>query len=186
MMTIVVLGGVDLTPRYHTIDLGGVQVQRVHFHDGEKQFAVTINPEVEIQRVQNGAVFCFKPFSMADMILRQSGISPAVPFSVENLPDYRRAAREQLGAAAEIVSEGEPEFDVLPIHGWKSCRFNFTTRHAGYQVKTDVTFLNLSADQQIVIVTSSKEKDFPEVQVRAHKIMSRWHEVLPGDELGQN
>ena len=185
-MTIVVLGGVDLTPRYHTIDLGGVQVQRVHFHDGEKQFAVTINPEVEIQRVQNGAVFRFKPFSMADMILRQSGISPAVPFSGEKLPDYRRAAREQLGAAAEIVSEGEPEFDVLPIHGWKSCRFNFTTKHAGYQVKTDVTFLNLSADQQIVIVTSSKEKDFPEVQVRAHKIMSRWHEVLPGDELGQN
>lgn len=179
-------GGVDLTPSYHTVDLGGISIQRVHFKDGDRQFAVTISPDTEIQRNAGGAVFRFKSIPLADMALRQSPFSPEIAFSTERLSEYRRVAREQLGAGAEIIEEAEPEFDVLPANNWKSCRLNFTSKQAGFLFKTDVTFLNLSKDQQIIIVTASKEANFPDIQVRAHKIMSRWHMVLPGDELGLN
>jgi hypothetical protein len=182
----IAFGGLDLTPRYKAIELGETVIHRVHFCDGDKQFAVTINSDTEIFGRADHAIFRFKTISLAEMSLRQSTIKPAVPFSPENLPDYRSLARQQLGATAEIVAEAEPEFDVLPINGWKSCRFNFTTRQSGLVFKTEVTFLNLSSEQQIIIVTTSKVADFPEVQARARKIMSRWHEVLPGDETGLN
>ena len=179
-------GGVDLTPSYHRIDLGGTSIERVYFRDGNKQYAVTINPEIEITKAAGGAVFRFKSFPLADMSLRPSSFTPEIPFSTEKLPDYRRAARELLGPMAEVVEQSEPEFDVLPINEWKSCRFNFTFKQAGLVLKADVTFLNLSKSQQIVIVTSAKEAEFTDVQGRAHKIMSRWHLVQPGDELGVN
>lgn len=179
-------GALDLTPRYVAIQMGEVMVHRVRFRDGDKHFGVTINADVEILGAANSAIFRFKTIAMAEMSLRQSKLKPATPFSPEALPDYQRIAREQLGATAEIVAETPPEFDVLPTNGWKSCRFNFTTKQPGFTFKTDVTFLNLNSEQQIIIVTTSKETDFADVQGRARKIMSRWHEVLPGDELGLN
>lgn len=180
------LGEVDLSPSYHRIDLGGTSIERVYFRDGNKQYAVTINPEIEITKAGSGAVFRFKSIPLADMSLRPSPFTPVVPFSAEKLPDYRRTARDLLGPMAQITEEAEPEFDVLPINEWKSCRFNFTFKQAGFVLKTDVTFLNLSKSQQIVIVTSAKEAHFADVQGRAHKVMSRWHLVQPGDELGVN
>jgi hypothetical protein len=182
----ITFGGLDLTPCYKAIELGEAVIHRVHFRDGDKQFAVTINSDTEIFGGENHAAFRFKSISLAEMSLRQSTIKPSVPFSTENLPNYKSVARQQLGATAVIVAEAEPEFDVLPINGWKSCRFNFTTKQPGLVFKTEVTFLNLNSEQQIIIVTTSKEADFPEVQARARKIMSRWHEVLPGDEAGLN
>jgi hypothetical protein len=185
-LTAATLADVDLSPRYKTIDLGGALIQRVHFRDGDKEFAVTINSDIEISGSGKGAIFRFKSIPLADMSLRPSPVSPAIPFSPEKMADYRRIAQEQLGANVEIVEAGEPEMDVLPINNWTSCRLNFTTRQAGVVFKTDVTFLNLSKSQQIMIVTSAKEGVFADVRGRAHKIMSRWHQVLPGDELGLN
>jgi hypothetical protein len=182
----IAFGGLDLTPQYKAIELGEAVIHRVHFRDGDKEFAVTINADTEISGGANHAVFRFKTISMAEMSLRQSTIKPAVPFSPEYLPNYKIVARQQLGATAQIVAEAAPEFDVLPINGWKSCRFNFTTKQPGLVFKTEVTFLNLNSEQQIIIVTTSKESDFPEVQARVHKIMNRWHQVLPGDEAGVN
>jgi len=182
----IAFAGLDLTPYHDAIELGDAVIQRVHFCDGDKKFAVTISSDTEILGGTNRAVFRFKTISLAEMSLCQSTINPSIPFSPENLPGYKSVARKQLGAAAEIVAEAEPEFDVLPINGWKSCRFTFTTKHPGLVFKTEVTFLNLNSEQQIMIVTTSKEADFPDVRARAHKMMSRWHEVLPGDEAGLN
>ena len=185
-IALIAFGDLDLTPRYKAVELGEVVIHRVHFRDGDKEFAVTVNSDTEILGSTNSAVFRFKTVPFAKMSLHQSAMKPAIPFSPEKLPDYRRVAREQLGAITEIVAEAEPEFDVLPINGWKSCRFNFTTRQTGIAFKTDVTFINLNSDQQIIVVTTSKEGEFHDVQGRARKIMSRWHEVLPGDEEGLN
>lgn len=179
-------GVLDLTPRHVAIQMGEAVIHRVHFRDGDKHFAVTINSDVEILGAANSAIFRFKTIPLAEMSLRQSTIKPTVPFSPEALTDYQRVARQQLGATAEIIAEAAPEFDVLPTNGWKSCRLNFTTKQPGFAFKTDVTFLNLNSEQQIIIVTTSKETDFPEVQARARKIMTRWHEVLAGDEQGLN
>lgn len=176
----------DLTPRYKAIDLGGAVIQRIYFSDGNKHFAVTINADMEVGAAGGGATFRFKTIPLADMSLRPSPMPATVPFSPERLPEYRRIAREQLGRNAEILKEEQPEMDVLPVNGWTSLRVNFTTRQAGLAFKTDVTFLNVSKSQQIIIVTSSKEGNFLDVRSRAHKIMNRWHQVLPGDELGLN
>src|SRR6266511_3938726 len=82
----IAFGGLDLNPRYKTIELGETVIHRVHFCDGDKQFAVTINSDTEILGESNRAVFRFKTISLAEMSLRQSTIKPGVPFSPENLP----------------------------------------------------------------------------------------------------
>ncbi len=118
--------------------------------------------------------------------LRQSSIPAQIAFDPESLERYRQAACALLfdGAQDVVFVEGTP--NPLPINNWQSYRFTFSYRVAGERRRQSITFLNLKPTEQIVIQTSSSERDFDEVAARAFNIIRRWHEVLPADEMPFN
>ena len=177
---------IELHPRYVAIDVGGAIIRRAYFAEGNKNYAVTIDAETEVLDGTGGAVFRFKSVEGAEVSLRPSPLTVAVPFTLEKLPEYLKSARMLLGNSAIITKETPALLDVFPINGWTSCRYTFQYQVAGISYESDVTFLNISEKQQVVMVTGAKEKDFEQVRARADKLMKRWHEVLPGDEQGQN
>lgn len=177
---------IELHPRYVTVELGGATIHRAYFADGDKNYAVTIDGETEVIDGKGGGVFRFKSYEGAEFSLRPSPLTVAVPFNAEKLPDYLKAARKILGESAMITKESPVVLDVLPINGWSSCRYSFQYQISGISYAADVTFLNISETQQVVLVADAKEKDFEQIRARADKIMKRWHRVLPGDEEGLN
>lgn len=179
-------GEIDLHPRYVTINVGGGVIHRVYFAEGNKNYAVTIDSETSVVDGNGGAVFRFKSIEGAEVSLRRSIVGVTAPFTEERMPDYRQAARELLGRAATAVDQSPPVLNVFPINGWSSLRFSFQYLLGGVSYSADVTFLNVSKNQQIVVIAGARGKDFENVRARADKMMKRWHEVLPADELGYN
>jgi hypothetical protein len=171
-----------LTPRLITLDFAGVPVRRAYFMDGEKKFAVTMDNETELAAQGDGALFRFTQLPLATVELHRSPIKAGTGFSEENVAVYARAARQFVAAVAEVLPEQPVVLDPLPINGWKSCRFNFTYRIGGAPVRADVTFIDLNAKDQIVVITGSSERDYASARLRSDDLIRRWHEVTPEEE----
>lgn len=175
-----------LTPRLVTIEYGGVPVQRAYFMDGQKKFAVTIDSETELVSHGEGALFRFSRIPLATVELRRSPMKAGKGFSPENIADYTKLARQFLPANAEVWTE-EPIFlDPLPINRWKTCRFNFFYRVGGSPIRADVTFIELNAKDQIVVITGATASTYAKVRYRSDDIIRRWHEVTAEEESGAN
>ena len=178
--------GLVLTPRLVTIDYGGTPVRRAYFMDGEKKFAVTMDHETELSARGDGALFCFTKLPLATVELRHSPMKAGSGFSQENISEYAKAARQLLAPTAEVWPEEPMVLDPLPINGWKTCRFNFFYRVGGSPVRADVTFIDLSEKEQIVVITGGSASDYARVRSRSDDIIRRWHEVTPEEESGVN
>jgi hypothetical protein len=176
----------SLTPRLVTLDFAGHSVRRAFFMDGTKKFAVTLDSETEMNPQAGGVLFCFTRLPLATVELRRSPVQAGVPFSQENISSYAKAARQLLAPSAEIWPEEPMVMDPLPINGWKTCRFNFFYRVGGSPIRTDVTFIELSERDQIVLITGASADHYAAVRSRSDDIIRRWHEVTPEDERGVN
>lgn len=175
-----------LTPQMVTIDFGGVPVRRAYFVDGDRKFAVTMDNETELTSHGGGALFRFSKIPLATVELRRSPIQAGTPFSQANITDYAKTARQFLASTAEVWPEEPVVFDPLPINGWKTCRFNFLYHVGGSPVRADVTFIDLNAQDQIVVITGATAGSYPLVRSRSDDIIRRWHEVTPEEERGVN
>ena len=191
LLTIVLSAGLAITAtaeldlKPHYANVGGL-VRRAYFADGNKQYAVTIDSETQLSEADNGALFRFTNVPQASMLLRPTPLAKLLPFDAESLPAYLKAAQALLPAGAEdVVLEAQKE-NVLPVNRWHSYRFVFSYHIAASQLRESITFLNLDERQQVVIKTGSRQAAFDAIAARADDIIRRWHEVLPGDEKGEN
>ena len=180
------LAEVDLTPHYYTVSLGGSQLRRCYFADGDKKFAVTVDQETEIVSEGKGALFRFSTLPQASIQLKTSPVPAKSGFGQETLTAYNKAAQSLIDPTAREVSSEAGGLDVLPFNGWRSYRINFAYSIAGSRIRQSYTFMNMSAEQQVLIVVTAREKDFTEVASRADDIFRRWHRILPGDEKELN
>lgn len=175
-----------LRPRLVTMDFGGTPVRRAYFMDGGKKFAVTLDNETELAPQGDGALFSFKKIPLATVEFRRSPIPAGTPMTEENIAAYAKAARMLLAQGAEIWPEEPMALDPLPINDWKTVRFNFFYRVGGSPVRTDVTFIELTERDQIVVITGANAHDYTAVRSRSDDIIRRWHEVTPEIESGVN
>lgn len=178
------LAELDLIPK--RMSIGGGLADRAYFTDGSQKFAVTLDAETQVSEEDGGAVFRFANLARSSFHLAKSPLSPAYAFTPENRPAYFKAASGMIARSAEGVTLTAEVENPFPINGWTSRRFQFSYVLTGARFIESVTFLNLDSKQQIVIRAVAPEKDFPVVAARADDIFRRWHEVLPGDELGLN
>ncbi|MGB8167013.1 MAG: hypothetical protein WCF18_05940 [Chthoniobacteraceae bacterium] len=178
--------GLVLTPRFMTIDFGGVPVRRAYFMDGEKKLAVTMDNETELAAHGDGAIFRFTTIPLATVELRHSPLKPSGGFSEQNIAEYAKAARLMLAPGAEVWPEEPMVLDPMRINGWKSCRFNFFYHVGGSPIRTDVTFIDLDEKQEVVVITGGTANSYSAVRSRSDDIIRRWHEVTPEEERGVN
>ena len=173
----------DLTPRWTDIAIDGVPKRQLYFADGDKKFMVSVDQETEVSSQLGGTNFRFPKLPDIDFIVIPSKFKPSDAFDEAKLVEYREAARSLAPARSRGVETVEEESNPIPINRWKSFRvkLRFTMNARAYS--QEVTFLNVSEADQVVLVTSAPERDWAEATERSWQILRSWQEMLPGDEV---
>ncbi len=173
---------VDLTPRYIDTFIDGIASRRLYFADGEKKIGVRINHETRVEGGAGRAVFRFTKVPGATFLIKPSPMTPDQPFEGIALERYREAARRLLPPGVRNVKVLEEVPDPLPVNRWTGRRFTYSCESVDASLMLSVTFLNLSPDDQLILVTLATERTFPEAAERSFQIIRSWQELLPGDE----
>jgi len=174
---------VDLTPRYIDTYRDGITIHRLFFADGDQKIGLSVNRETTVEAGGGGVVFRFPKFSDIFFILKHSPMSADQPFEGVPLEQYREAAHRQLPPGAQEIKVLPEEVEPMPINNWHSHRFHYSCVAEGEVRHVSVTFLNISADEQLLLVVSSKELNVKEADARSWQIIRSWQPLLPGDEL---
>ena len=180
------LADVDLSPKFFTTKLGNFTLLRPYFVEGDKKWGLSIDGETEVSEDNGGPVFRFSTIPQATVHWSRSPAPATTGFSPEALPGYLKLAQSMLGNGAREITNEPPALNVLPIEDWRSFRVVFTYTVGGTLARKSVTFVNISATQQIVIVADARQKDFAEVARRSDDLIRQWHLVQPGEEQGIN
>lgn len=174
---------VDLTPRYIDTFIDGQASRRLYFADGEKKIGVSLDRETRVEPASGGAVFRFAKFADVAFLIKPSPMTPDQPFEGIALERYREASRRLLPPGAKNVKALEELPDPLPINRWTGRRFLFSCEVLDAVVMMSATFLNLNADDQLILVTTASERNFEEAAERSFQVIRTWQELLPGDEV---
>lgn len=176
----------DLTPNFINTHADGVIIRRPYFSDGARKYALTLDSETELSPYQDGALFKFAKFTQAQMRLRPSPFSSDLKFAPETLERYEQAARKLLPQVAEKIKLIGDFKNPWPINGWQSHRFLYHYVTASGEASESITFLNITAEQQVIVQAFAPAKEFPEVAGRADDIIRRWHRLNPDAIVGGN
>ena len=171
----------DLTPRWIDTAIDGVPKRQLYFADGDKKFMLSIDRETEVGARFGGASFRFPKLPDIDFIIMPSKFKPADVFDEAKLVEYREAARSLLPARGRSSETVEEQSNPIPINGWKSFRVKLRFTMDSRTYAQEVTFLNVSESDQVVLVTSAPERDWTEATERSWQILRSWQEMLPGD-----
>jgi hypothetical protein len=173
---------VDLTPRFVDTFVDGVTTHRLYFADGDQKIGLSVNHETTAEAGAGGTVFRFPKFSDILFVLKHSPMSADQAFEGVTLDRYREAAHRLLPPGAQNITDLGEEPDPITINRWRSYRFTYTCESTGFIRKQTVTFLNISAEEQLVLIVSSIEQNFPEAAARSWQIIRSWQPILPGQE----
>ena len=186
LLTLLAVGGasfaVDLTPRYIDTFADGAASHRLYFADGEKKIGLSLDRETEVVAGGGGVIFRFPKFPEASFLVKHSPVTADQPFSGVPLDRYREAARRLLPPGSTEVKVLDETRDPLTINRWRSYRLACTFAAGGPPMVQQVTFLNLTADEQLVLVTTASERNFAEASARSFQIIRSWQPMLPADE----
>ncbi len=173
---------VDLTPRYIDTFEAGVAGHRLYFSDGEKKIGISLGRETDVIAAGGGVIFRFPKFPEASFLVKHSPVTADQPFTGVPLDRYREAARRLLPPGSTEVKLLDETRDPLTINRWRSYRLGCTFASGTTPMVQQVTFLNLSADEQLVLITTASERNFAEAAARSFQIIRSWQPMLPGDE----
>ena len=170
---------VDLTPRFMDTFADGVTTHLLYFTDGDQKIGLNINHETSVEAGAGGAVFRFPKFSDILFILKHSPMSADQAFEGVTLEFYREAARRLLPPGAKNIESYGEETDPITINRWRSYRFTFTCESTGFLRKITITFLNISAQEQLVLIVTASLQNFPEAANRSWQIIRSWQPIRP-------
>ena len=173
---------VDLTPRFTDTFVDGVTTHRLYFADNGQKIGLSINRETTVEAGAGGTVFRFPKFSDIIFILKHSPMSADQTFEGVTLDRYREAARRLLPPGAQDITVLAEELDPITINDWHSLRFTYSCVSTGAPRKQTVTFLNISPEEQLVLIVTATEQNFPEAAARSWQIIRSWQPLLPGQE----
>jgi len=173
---------VDLTPRFVDTFVDGVTMHQLYFADGDQKIGLSVNRETTVEPGAGGTVFRFPKFDDIIFILKHSPMSADQAFEGVTLDRYREAARRLLPPGAKDVTVLAEEPDPITINRWRSYRFTYSCESTGYIRKQSVTFLNISAEEQLVLIVTSTAQNSAEAAARSWQIIRSWQPILPGQE----
>ena len=154
---------------------------RVYFSDGKERYALSTDPEIEVEPSEGGAKFTYKKVRSAAFYLK--GVTPPLPLPPEpkRIEEYRRAALALAPGGAADFSKLEESVDSLNINDWRSYRLDFSYNFYGHRHRRSVTFLTLLNGQQIVLDTAAEEGEFEQAMARSDYLIRSWHRLRPSN-----
>jgi hypothetical protein len=173
---------IDLTPRYIDTFIDGIVSRRLYFADGEKKIGVSLDHETSVEPGGGGVIFRFTKLPDASFLIKHSPMTPDQPFEGIGLERYREAARRLLPPGVKNVKALDEAENTLPINRWTSRRFSYTFESVDAVLAMSVTFLNLNAGDQLILVTTATERNFSEAADRSFQIIRTWQPLMPKDE----
>jgi len=172
---------VDLTPRFSDTTVAGVTRRRMFFVDGDQKITVNLDFQTRVEAGAGGAVFRFLRIPDAIFILRHSPMSSDEPFQGVSMLRYREAAHRLLPPNVTSVESLEEIAEPIDSHGWHSYRFVLSYTERVIPRICSVTFINLTPEEQIVMVVAAPSKDFDDAQQRSWLLMRTW-QVIPAKQ----
>jgi hypothetical protein len=174
--------GVDLTPRFVDTFVDGVTFHRLYFANGDQKIGLSINRETTVEAGAGGVVFRFPKFTDILFILKHSPMSADQAFEGVTLDRYREAAHRLLPPGAKDVTVLAETPEPITINDWHSYRFAYSCESAGVRRNQTVTFLNISPEEQLVLIVTADERNVGEAAARSWQIIRSWQPILPGQE----
>lgn len=171
---------VDLTPRFTDTTVGEITQRRMFFADGNRKITVNLDFQTRVEAGAGGAVFRFLKIPNAIFVLRRSPISSDEPFQGVSLQRYREAAHRLLPPNVTSVESLEEMPEPITNNGWHSYRFAFSYVDQGGPRICSVTFINLSPEEQIVMLVAAPSMDFDDALQRSWQILRTW-QVMPAE-----
>lgn len=172
----------DLTPHFPS-RVADTPIRWVHFVDGENRYVLTVPLGVEMSEADGGILFRFQGAEDASLAIRKSPLTPALVFSDSSLDAYRQAALALAPAgASNLVIEKESSVSI-PLANSTSYRFLISFKLPGRSFQMAVTFGNVDAEQQIMLITLATKDTFNSAEALSAAILSTWHLSLPGENL---
>jgi len=174
----------DITPHFPP-RVADIPIRWVHFADGENRYVLKVPLGVEMSEADGGTLFRFQNITDATLAIRKSPLTPAIAFGEPSLDTYRKAALAFApGGATDLVIEKEASSSI-PIAGSTSYCFWVDFKLPGRSLKMAITFTNINAQQQIVLITLAPGKQFNNAESLSSEILSSWHLALPNENLNE-
>ena len=172
----------DLTPHLIETTIAGYPKRLVRVQDAGRKYTLNIDRETEVASRSGGIKFAFQKLPDIDFLVMPSKFKPTDAFDEARLVEYRASARSLLPARAKSAEVVQELANPLNVNNWKSFRIKFHFTMDSRDCTQEVTFLNVTENDQIVLVTSSPEKVWKEAGARSWEIIRTWTEMLPGDD----
>lgn len=175
---------VDLTPRYIDLEFDAIKTRQLYFLEGSTKIGITLDQETTVATDGGGVVFRFPKVPDASFRVATSPLTPDETMNEPaSLERYRASALNVVPAGATDVKVLEETINPLPINRWKSYAFSVSYRVGANLTNLGVTFVNVNATSQLMLVTSSASRNFAEAADRSFQIIRSWHEMVPSEAL---
>jgi hypothetical protein len=177
---------INLIPNVRTFHEEGGSIRRLTFKGPNADYQITIDAELEIEKLADGVRLTFTKIPSAIFDIRPSNADKNTPIAQENHPAYLKAARAHLPAVAKDIRLVEEIPDPHPINSWKSYRCVFDYSVNDVKKRMAITYITLAEGPQILLVTSSKLDEFEDSIVRSDTLIRSWFTIRDGESLPQN
>jgi hypothetical protein len=178
-------GDIDFVPEFRTFREEGGEIRRLKFAGANEDHHLTLDEDVGVQKLPNGARFTFRKVPRAIFEIQPSTVGKDRPISPESRNTYYKAATEALPPNASDVKLLEEVPSPHPINAWKSHRFVFSYLQSGESYRVAVTFITLSEGPQIMLITSAPGDDYENGISRSDSLLRSWYTVRHGESPGQ-
>ncbi len=176
----------SLIPIVRTFHEEGGAIKRLTFKGPNADYQITIDAELDIEKLADGVRLTFKKIPSAVFDIRPSNVGKDTPLSQENYPAYLKAAKSYLPATAKDVQIVEEIPEPHPINSWKSYRCVFDYSVGAAKSRLAVTYITLAEGPQMLLLTSSKHDEFEDSIVRSDTLIRSWFTIRDGENLPQN
>lgn len=176
-------GDLDLTPLSVTRVMNNIRFCCPYFLDGETRYSVNLPAGVTFVSDGGGTLFRFAETGGAVFLMRPSPLKPKVLFEEPDLKLYRKAALSFVPASADSTAIQKEQPNPLPMNNWNSYRFTVSSNVSGVSTIQEITFLNFSDTQQIVLITTADSRYFDQAAQKSFEIINSFHALRRGEDL---
>ena len=173
----------DLTPHIIVRQVNELRFQCPYFRAGKSRYGVNLPIATSVSGDSGGVRFVFSELEGAVFAMKPSPLKPAVSFKEPDLEAYRKAALGFMVSYAKEPVIQKEQSNPFSINNWSSHRFVISSSGPGMRIIQEVTFLNFSETQQIVLITTADVKNIDEAAAKSFQIMNSFHLLRPDEDL---
>lgn len=168
------LAALELSPHYGRMEADGLTKSALYFQDGHKRVFVEPPPGWDCTGGARSAVFrCGKmPRSSILFTLSPTPMLPEDATQRERLDASVLASVPKGTTGAEIVRSS---VDPLQINGWRSYQVQVSYLFNSTRFFKSVLFIRLNLQEELQVIVSATEEDFPAVGSAMSVCLNSWH-----------